>query len=72
MLTIEFTLKEEFIELFKLLKAEGIASTGGEAKLMIADGSVMVNGIIELRKRNKLRKGDVVSVTSSTDSIKIC
>ncbi len=70
--SIEFPLSNEFIELFKLLKAEGIASTGGEAKLMIASGAVLVNGNVELRKRNKLRKGDVVSFASTTDSIQIC
>jgi len=56
----EFELTGEFIELYKLLKIEGIASTGGEAKLMVADGQVMVNGQVEKRKRNKLTPGDVV------------
>jgi len=52
--------KDEFIELNKLLKLMGIAQTGGHAKLMIDEGSVKVNGEIELRKRKKLRQGDKI------------
>lgn len=58
----EFILHGEFIELYKLLKAEGFASTGGEAKAMIAEGTIRVNGEVETRKRNKLRAGDIVEV----------
>lgn len=50
----------EFIELNKLLKLSGIAQTGGHAKLMIDEGVVKVNDEVELRKRKKLRTGDVV------------
>ena len=52
--------KDEFIELNKLLKLMGIAQTGGHAKLMIDEGSVKVNGEIELRKRKKLRQSDKI------------
>ena len=60
----DFQLKpdSEFIELMKLLKAEKIAQTGGHAKILIENEEVKVNGKIELRKRNKLRKGDLVEV----------
>lgn len=59
----EFALKEgqEFIELLKLLKFKGWVQTGGHAKIVIDEGEVQVNGKQEFRKRNKLRKGDVVS-----------
>lgn len=51
-----------FIELDKLLKRENIAASGGEARWMIADGLVQVNGEPELRKRRKLYPGDLVAV----------
>ena len=58
----EFVIRGEFIELFKLLKASALASSGGEAKMMIEDGIVSVNGAEELRKRRKLHPGDVVEI----------
>jgi len=48
------------VELYKLLKFEGLVASGGEAKGVIADGLVQVNGEIETRKRNKLLADDVV------------
>lgn len=48
------------IELYKLLKLESLASSGGEAKLMIADGLVQVNSEPELRKRRKMVHGDII------------
>jgi len=53
-------INREPIELFKLLKFEGLVGSGGEAKAVIADGQVMVNGEVETRKRKKLMVGDVV------------
>jgi len=50
----------EPVELYKLLKFEGLASSGGEAKIAIADGQVRVNGRVETRKRKKIVAGDVV------------
>jgi ribosome-associated protein len=54
-------IKGSFIELYKLLKRENIASSGGEAKYLISEGLVEVNGKVELRKRYKTRPGDRVS-----------
>jgi ribosome-associated protein len=48
------------VELFKLLKFEGLASSGGEAKMLIDAGNVRVNGVTETRKRKKLKAGDIV------------
>lgn len=59
---IQFYLESEYIELYKLLKLEGGASTGGEAKAMISGGLVKVNGEVELRKRKKLRASDSVEL----------
>lgn len=54
------------IKLDQFLKWVGIASTGGEAKLMIQGGDVTVNGIIETRRGRKLVEGDLVSVQGET------
>ena len=51
---------QEFIELHDLLKVKGLCSTGGAAKTAIAEGLVKVDGIVELRKRGKIRKGQIV------------
>ncbi len=59
---IHFCLEGEYIALYKLLKLEGGASTGGEAKALISAGLVTVNGEVELRKRKKLHVGDTVKL----------
>jgi ribosome-associated protein len=53
---------EEYIELIKLLKVMRVSESGGQAKLMVEDGIVFLNGVQENRKRAKLRSGDVVKV----------
>jgi ribosome-associated protein len=57
---VEFELKGEFIELCNLLKLTGIAQSGGQGKMMVADGIVKVDGKLELRKTAKIRHGQVV------------
>lgn len=59
---IRFKLNDEFIELIKLLKATNICGSGGEAKNIVDDGMVKLNGMPENRKRAKLRKGDKIEV----------
>lgn len=56
-----FKIKNDFIELNKLLKATGLCDTGGMAKMVIQDGLVTVNGQFEYRVRCKIRKGQTVS-----------
>jgi len=57
----EFKLEDhEFIELNNLLKIMGLCNSGGEAKAVIAEGRVRVDGNVELRKRCKIRKGRIV------------
>lgn len=56
----DVTLSKEPVELYKLIKFEGLASSGGEAKAFIADGLVKVNGTVETRKRKKIIAGDVI------------
>ena len=53
-------LESEFVELYKILKFEGLADSGGGAKQAIAEGLVSVNGEVETRKRKKIRPGDQI------------
>ena len=53
-------------ELYKILKFEGLAASGGEAKQVIADGLVIVNGEIETRKRKKIVAGDTIIFNGNT------
>ena len=57
---IDFPLRGEYITLDALLKATGLAPSGGIAKMLIADGRVQVDGQVELRKTCKIRAGQVV------------
>ena len=57
----EFALQgHEFIELSSLLKVTGLCGSGGIAKCVIGDGQVRVDGQVELRKRCKIRQGQLV------------
>jgi ribosome-associated protein len=59
--TTEFSLAgHPHVELNNLLKILGISASGGEAKAVIADGRVKVDGQVELRKRCKIHAGQVV------------
>ena len=58
---LELTLRGEFIELDKLLKAMGLADSGGQARALISAGEVKVDGQVELRKTAKMRAGQVVA-----------
>ena len=62
MQTIAFEIRGAFITLDRLLKATGLAGSGGVAKLMVAEGKVQVDGRDELRKTAKLRPGQVVAL----------
>lgn len=59
-------LETEFVELYKILKFEGISESGGAAKQTIADGLVSVNGAVETRKRKKISAGDQIEVEGQT------
>jgi len=50
------------VELFKILKFEGIANSGAEAKSIIAEGQVKVNGVVETRKRKQMVAGDIFQI----------
>jgi ribosome-associated protein len=56
------TVGEAPINLTQVLKLAGWVSNGGEAKALIGDGQVKVNGEVELRKRRKMAVGDLVEI----------
>ncbi|MDP1519915.1 RNA-binding S4 domain-containing protein [Porticoccus litoralis] len=58
MRVVEIT--REPVELYKILKFEGIVASGGEAKAVIENGQVLVNGAVETRKRKKIVSGDTI------------
>jgi ribosome-associated protein len=58
----EFKIEGEYIELIQLLKALGVAATGGHAKHIVEEGEVIRNGEVETRKRAKLVPGDIVEL----------
>jgi ribosome-associated protein len=62
---IDFELRGEHITLDALLKATGLAPSGGGAKQMVAEGKVQVDGRDELRKTCKIRAGQVVAVAGA-------
>jgi ribosome-associated protein len=53
-----FKIEGAYIELIQLLKVLDLAETGGQAKWLVEDGLVKVNGAVEERKRAKVRIGD--------------
>jgi ribosome-associated protein len=57
-----FKIEGEYIELIQLLKAIGLAQTGGHAKMIVDEEMVVRNGDVETRKRAKLIPGDIIQV----------
>jgi len=51
---------KEPVELYKILKFEGMTASGGDAKNVIAEGKVLVNGEVETRKRKQIVSGDTI------------
>lgn len=66
----EIKLRDEFIKLGQALKAAGLVDSGVEAKIVITNGEVKVNGAVEIQRGKKLYDGDVVSFDGQ--EIKIC
>jgi ribosome-associated protein len=62
----EVEISKQPVELYKILKFEGVASSGGEAKSLIDGGLVSVNGEVEKRKRKKIVSGDIVVCMGET------
>ena len=66
----EFVLSREHIELCQLLKAVGIAESGGAGKHLVAAGEVSVDGMAESRKTAKIRAGQSVTCQGVTILVK--
>ena len=56
----EIEISKQPVELYKILKFEAIVGSGGEAKAVISEGQVLVNGEVETRKRKKIVSGDII------------
>ncbi len=61
---ISFSLKGDFIELYKLLKITGVCDSGGAAKHAISEGLIKVDGDAETRKAFKVRRGQTIEFQS--------
>ena len=66
-----FTLQAEFIRLDDLLKINGCVETGGQAKILIQGGGVMVDGEVCTMRGKKLRGGEVVYVPEIDEEITV-
>jgi ribosome-associated protein len=66
---IEFKLTQDFVELCNLLKLTGLADSGGRGKVMVAEGLVKVDGVLETRKTAKIRAGQIVESGNATINI---
>lgn len=62
----KLSIKEEFIRLDSALKLAGFVMTGGQAKMMIQEGYVTVNGEVCTQRGKKLRKGDTAQIDGQT------
>lgn len=66
----EIFLRDEFIKLGQAIKAAGLVESGVEAKIVIQDGEVKVNGVVETQRGKKLFGGEVVEYNGSSILIK--
>ena len=65
----EIQINKEPVELYKILKFEGLASSGAEAKQIISSGLVLLNGVVELQKSKKIMAHDVLTIDSENYQI---
>lgn len=69
MITVYIREEEEFIKLGQALKKAGVVGSGVDAKMVILEGLVTVNGNTELQRGKKLHDGDVVTYNGETIQI---
>jgi len=67
----EIEINKEPVELYKILKFESMVTSGGEAKMVIANGLVTLNGEVETQKRKKIVSGDVIEFNDEKLLIKL-
>ena len=63
------TIRDEFIKLGQAMKLAGMVGSGVDAKMVIQDGLVMVNGVVEERRGRKLYSGDIISYNDESVQI---
>lgn len=68
---VDIPIRDEWIELDKLLKLAGVAQTGGHAKILIQGGEVKLNGEVETRRRKKVSLGEYVTVEGMEEIIEV-
>lgn len=66
MISVNIREEDEFIKLGQALKKAGLVDSGVEAKMVILDGNVQVNGQLEYQRGKKLHDGDVVTYQGET------
>lgn len=62
---------EATIQLDQFMKLTGLVSTGGQAKLAIQGGEVQLNGLVETRRKKKLKAGDQVTFQGQTVTVRL-
>jgi ribosome-associated protein len=67
----EVRVREVPIELCQFIKFGGLADSGGAAKQLVAEGEVLLNGVLETRKRKQLIAGDQVTVAGQTIVVRV-
>ena len=67
----KFSLEAEYIRLDDMLKLTGCVQTGGQAKLLIQGGGVLLNGEVCLMRGKKLRGGEIITITSENEEITV-
>jgi len=63
---MKYELRDEYIELFKLLKVLDLVDSGAQAKMLIDGGYVLRNDEVETKKRAKIRTGEVIKIADVT------
>ncbi|NLW06088.1 MAG: RNA-binding S4 domain-containing protein [Pseudomonadaceae bacterium] len=64
-------INKEPVELYKILKFEGVRTSGAEAKKAVADGFVKLNGELETQKRKKIVAGDIIEIDGESYQIQL-
>ncbi len=65
----EIVINKEPVELYKILKFEGLVDSGGEAKAVIDEGHVRLNSQVETQKRKKVMSGDIIHFNGEDSTI---
>ena len=70
-MSLDVTVREEPTELYKILKIAGLVASGGEAKFVVSEGKVRVNGAVETQKRKKIMVGDLNEFGGETSRVRL-